>query len=94
MTVRSHLKTRCLATALAAGLAGAPASAQITFDTFDGGGSGSTAEGAINAAIDDASSTASGFGLYSCVMVGQPQVFFSPTRKVRPFSAQVQLRCT
>ena len=89
--MRSLLRTLALALGLA-GATAAPALAQFVPAVFDGGGSGSTAESAVFAAIDDAQQTASGFGLFTCELVGDPQVFTS-SRAVRPFSAQVRLYC-
>jgi hypothetical protein len=91
MTLRFPLGHLGLAFALAGAMA-TPSFAQFVPDTFDGGGSGSTAESAVAAAIDDAVQTASGFGLFACEIVGEPAVFFSPNR-LRPFSAQVTLIC-
>jgi hypothetical protein len=61
---------------------------------FDGGGSGPTAETAIEAAIGDAENTASGYGLFTCELVGEPEVFPRPPGSLRAFAAQVRLRCT
>jgi hypothetical protein len=61
---------------------------------FDGGGSGPTPETAVQAAIWDAENTASGYGLFTCELVGEPQVFPQPPGSFRAFSAQVRLHCT
>jgi hypothetical protein len=61
---------------------------------FDGGGSGPTPETAIQAAIWDAEITASGYGLFTCELVGEPAVFPQPPGSPRSFSAQVRLQCT
>jgi hypothetical protein len=42
---------------------------------FTGGGRGPTAEVAIRRAIEDATVSASAYQLYTCTLVGQPQVF-------------------
>lgn len=42
---------------------------------FTGGGRGPTVEVAVNAAIEDALSYASGEGLFTCAVVGRPQRF-------------------
>ena len=88
------MKLRTLGLAL--GLAGAmttSASAQFVPAFFDGGGYGPTAEQAVWAAIDDAQVTASGFGLFTCRLVGAPEVFPSSNPR-RPFNAQVRMHCT
>lgn len=61
---------------------------------FDGGGSGPTPETAVQAAIDDARNTASGYGLFTCELVDEPAVFPQPPNAHRAFSAQVRMRCT
>jgi hypothetical protein len=63
-------------------------------ETFDGGGYGSTAETAVQAAIGDAEVTASGYGLFTCQLVEEPQVFPQPPGSLRAFTAQVKMRCT
>lgn len=88
---------RCVRTlGLALGLAVAmttPAWAQFVPSFFDGGGYGPTPEQAVWSAIDDAQATASGFGLFTCRLVGAPEVFPSSNPR-RPFNAQVRLHCT
>jgi hypothetical protein len=61
---------------------------------FDGGGSGPTPEVAVQAAIDDARVTASAYGLFTCELAGEPQVFPRPPGSFRAFSAQVRMHCT
>lgn len=88
------LTARALALALAFAGAASPLSAAIPVsNVFDGGGSSSTAEGAIAAAIDDAVSTASAFGFFTCELVGAPEVFPQPPGATRAFAAQVRVVC-
>jgi hypothetical protein len=61
---------------------------------FDGGGSGPTPETAVQSAIWDAENTASGYGLFTCELVGEPEVFPQPPGSLRAFSAQVKMHCT
>ena len=81
------------AAALAAALLAAPLSAGGA-QLFDGGGYGPTAQTAIQAAIWDAEATASAYGLFACVLVGEPMIFQNPPGSRRAFNAQVQMRCT
>jgi hypothetical protein len=77
----------------ALGVASAPASSSGML--FDGGGSGPTAEVAIQRALGDAAVSASAYGLYHCTQVGEPQVFPSPNDPYgRFFRAQVRVSCT
>lgn len=81
---------------LAIGLAGislAPPLFAAAPEFFDGGGSGSTAEVAVQQAIWDAEASANAYGLYTCELVGEPAVFPQPSGSQRAFRAQVQLRC-
>ena len=61
-----------------------------------GGGRGPTAQIAIQRAIDDAETSASGEGLFSCTLVGEPQVFesFNDPNFGHVFRAQVNMACT
>ena len=81
------------ASGLVLALSAAPLAAQ-TPDLFDGGGYGPTAESAVQAANWDAEVTASTYGLYNCVLVGEPSVFPQPPGSRRAFNAQVTVRCT
>lgn len=63
---------------------------------YCGASRGPTAEVAIQGAIDDASSSASGDGLFNCELVGEPQVFetFNDPNFGHVFRAQVNLACS
>ena len=74
-------------------LSAAPLGAQVP-ELFDGGGYGPTAEYAVQAAIWDAETTASTYGLYNCTLVGEPAVFPQAPGSRRAFRAQVTVRCT
>jgi hypothetical protein len=93
MRLRFSVRNLGLALALAGTLITTSLSAFVP-EFFDGGGSGSTAESAVQAAIWDAEITASGYGLFTCELVGEPAVFPQPPNAPRPFSAQVRLHCT
>jgi hypothetical protein len=60
---------------------------------FDGGGYGPTADVAVRAAIEDAQTSASAYGLLDCELAGEPQVFENPPGSLRAFNAQVRMRC-
>lgn len=88
------LSLQAFAAALVLTCAASPLSAAIPVsNVFDGGGSSSTPEGAIAAAIDDAVSTASAFGFFTCELVGAPEVFPQPPGAKRAFAAQVRVVC-
>ena len=96
---RLHAALTGFATILVLTMASSPATGSAADtpwvpESFDGGGYGSTAQSAIYAAIGDAENTASGYGLYTCELVGEPQVFPQPPGSLRRFTAQVKLRCT
>lgn len=57
---------------------------------FNGCSFGSTPERAIAKAIDDAENSASGEGLFDCVVVGEPLVWWDGLR----FRAAVDMACT
>jgi hypothetical protein len=61
-----------------------------------GAGRGPTAEVAIQSAIGDAESSAAGEGLFSCELVGEPQVFetFNDPNFGHVFRAQVNMACS
>lgn len=63
-------------------------------DLFDGGGYRPTAEYAVQAAIWDAETSASTYGLFDCIPVGEPAVFPQPPGSRRAVRAQVTVRCT
>jgi hypothetical protein len=63
-------------------------------EVFDGAGYGSTAETAVRQAIGDGETTASAYGLYTCELVEEPEVFPQPPGSLRAFRAHVRLRCT
>jgi hypothetical protein len=92
MTLRSSVRTLGLAIVLAGVLATTPLSA-VVMDIFDGGGYGPTAEYAVQAAIWDAETTASYYGLYRCELAGEPIVFPQPLNSRRAFRAQARVYC-
>ena len=61
-----------------------------------GAGRGRTAEGAIQSAMDDARTSASGEGLFTCELVGEPEVFesFNDPNYGHVFRAQVNMSCS
>jgi hypothetical protein len=63
---------------------------------FDGGGRGLTPEVAIRGAIGDAATSAQAYQLYTCVPVGEPQVFVTDNDPYfgRVFRAQARVFCT
>jgi hypothetical protein len=80
---------------LGAVLALAPASVLLASGgLFQGGGYGPTPEVAIYSATD-ARACAASVGLYTCTMVGEPEIFVGtgPKGGVR-YTAQVSLECT
>jgi ribosomal protein S12 methylthiotransferase accessory factor YcaO len=76
--------------------AASPAPASSSGMLFDGGGRGLTAEAAIRRAIQDAATSASAYQLYTCTLVGQPQVFESTNDPNfgHVFRAQATVSCT
>jgi hypothetical protein len=61
----------------------------------DGAAFGPTVEVAIQSAIWDAEVSASAYQLFTCHLVGEPQIFPGPNPKwSRNFSAQVTVECT
>jgi hypothetical protein len=73
----------------------APASAALAdWGLFMGAGRGVTPESAIDAAVEDAEGCAQSVGLYSCTMVGEPEIWVGtgPNGIVR-YTAQVSLDC-
>jgi len=78
------------------GLVLAPASVLLASGgLFQGGGYGPTPAVAIQAATEDAQACAESVGLYTCTMVGEPEIFVGtgPKGGVR-YTAQVSLECT
>ena len=63
---------------------------------YCGGGRGPTANVAIQRAIEDANTSASGDGLFTCELVGEPQVFESlnDPNFGHVFRAQVNMACS
>jgi hypothetical protein len=62
---------------------------------FDGAAFGSTIESAIQGAIGDARVSASAYQLFTCELVGEPQIFPGPNPEWgRNFRAGVTLSCT
>ena len=74
----------------------APASVLLADDwgLFIGAGYGPTAASAISSATEDAEACAASVGLFSCTMVGEPEIWIGtgPKGGVR-YSAQVMLDC-
>jgi hypothetical protein len=73
----------------------APASAVLAdWGLFMGAGHGSTVPSAVYAAVEDAEGCAASVGLYSCTMVGEPEIWVGtgPKGGVR-YTAQVSLDC-
>lgn len=93
MRLRFSVRTLGLAFALA-GASTTTSFAQPVPEFFDGGGSGPTPDTAVQQAIWDAETSASAYGLFSCELVGEPEVFPRPPGSLRAFSAQVRLHCT
>jgi hypothetical protein len=99
MSVRPNIRrigfplTTCAAAATALILATSGANAA---DLWCGGGRGLTAESAIQRAINDAETSASGAGQFTCELVGQPQVFetFNDPNFGHIFRAQVTMSCS
>ena len=61
---------------------------------FDGGGRGPTEEIAIRRAVEDAEVSASASQLFTCELVGEPQIFPGPNPEWgRNFRAQVTVEC-
>jgi hypothetical protein len=92
MRLRSYVRNLGLAFVLAGALATTPLSAEV-LDFFDGGGYGPTAEYAVQAAIWDAETSASYYGLYRCEVAEEPVVFQQPPGSRRAFRAQARLYC-
>jgi hypothetical protein len=74
--------------------AASPAVAQGGGMFFDGGGYGPTEDIAVQRAIEDAEVSASAYQLYTCELVGEPQIF-PGTHPVRGpvIRAQVRVFC-
>jgi hypothetical protein len=96
MTHRFRRAPLTVASAILCSLAmPSPAIAQGDGMLFDGGGFGPTEEVAIRQAVEDAEVSASAYQLFTCELVGEPQIFPDPTNEFgRFFRAQVQLFCT
>jgi hypothetical protein len=62
-------------------------------ELFDGAAYGATAETAVRQAIGDAEVTASAYGLYTCELAEEPEVFQQPPDSLRAFRAHVRMRC-
>ncbi|WJV44712.1 hypothetical protein [Streptomyces flavofungini] len=63
---------------------------------FTGGGRGPTAAVAIQSAIDDAETSAAAEQLYTCALLGEPQVFesFNDPNFGHVFRAEATVSCT
>ena len=99
MTLRS--RTRLISAPLTIGAASVTAlvmfaSSASASGLWCGGGRGLTAETAIQRAIEDARTSASGEGLFTCELVGEPQVFetFNDPNFGHIFRAQVNMACS
>jgi hypothetical protein len=89
---RAALAVACTGLFLAAASVSAGGAAKL----FTGGGYGPTPELAVRAAIEDGQTSASAEQLYTCVLVGEPQVFGprpSPRGGVQ-FNAEAIVSCT
>ena len=66
-----------------------------TAGLYCGAGRGATAESAVHAAIEDAENSASGDGLFSCELVGEPEIFEVNDDPYRGdyFRASVNMAC-
>ncbi len=75
--------------------ASSPAIAQDGGMFFDGASVGPTEEVAIQGAIWDAETSAQAYQLFTCELVGEPQIFPGPNPEWgRKFRAQVRVFCT
>jgi hypothetical protein len=99
MTLRSRV--RWIGAPLTVGAASVTAlimfaTAATASGLYCGGGRSLTAEGAIQSAIADAENSASGDGLFTCELVGEPQVFesFNDPNFGHVFRAQVNMACS
>lgn len=91
-TIRSRRATAAIACVLAVS---SPAAAQSGGMFFDGAGGGPTEEVAIRGAIEDAEVSASAYQLYTCELVGEPQIFPGQNPEWgRKYRAQVRVFCT
>jgi hypothetical protein len=95
MNVTSSNRKRALVLLVAVALL-APASVLLADDwgLFIGAGYASQPESAIYSAIEDAEGCAASVGLYSCTMVGEPEIFIGTGHNggIR-YTAQVKLDC-
>ena len=95
MKLTNTIRKRALVL-LAAALVLVPASVLLADDwgLFIGAGYGPTEASAISSATEDAEACAASVGLYTCAMVGEPEIWIStgPKGSVR-YSAQVKLDC-
>jgi hypothetical protein len=72
-----------------------PSAKAQEFEFFTGGGYGPTPETAVQAAIWDAETTASSYMLYTCEVVGEPEVFpRSDDIRGNYYGAQATVHCT
>ncbi|MGH3240458.1 MAG: hypothetical protein ACRDNL_08750 [Spirillospora sp.] len=90
-----RIRSAVAASVLVLAVVASPAAAASSSVLVDGGGYGPTRPIAIDAALDDARTTAQSIGYYgTCVIVGDPQVFFDPADPYgRFYRAQVQASC-
>ncbi len=97
MNAHTLVRRACAASVVAgASVLALSVSAAASAPLYCGGGRGPTADVAIASAIDDAQNSASGDGLFTCVLVGEPQVFQVVNDPLRgtSFRAQVNMACT
>jgi hypothetical protein len=96
--MRGHSIVRSRRIALTAALLwslAAPAAAQSEGMFFDGGGFGPTEDIAVQRAIEDAEVSASAYQLFTCELVGEPQIFPGTHPERGPvIRAQVRVFCT
>jgi hypothetical protein len=92
MRLRFSVRILGLASALAGALTATSLSASVP-ELFDGAAYGSTAETAVRQAIGDAKVTASAYQLFTCELVGEPEVIQEPPGSLRAFRAHVVMHC-
>jgi hypothetical protein len=97
-TVGRRTGAALAATAVVVSLLAAASSARAASDgmLFTGGGRGPSADVAIRRAIYDATISASAYQLYTCTLVGQPQVYESTNDPNfgHVFRAEATVSCT
>jgi hypothetical protein len=73
-----------------------PTASAIADALYCGAGRGPTSAVAVQSAIWDAENSAQGDGLFTCTLVGEPQVFFIENDPIRGhfFRASVKMSCS